>query len=677
MVALDIFIGLVLIYFLYALLISIITEMCSTWIGMRARMLRQGIDNLLNDKHPGLDNRKDFLTWIKDAFLVEAKEFRYTQAGRFFQEPTIKYLAKVGENKTYSNRYTKPSYISKENFTNTILNMLGQKNPGINEWEKIKFAIEHNTLALEPDTLKMFSGWLLRSNDSYQQFIANIGRTYTDMMDRVNGWYKRKISLFIFWFGFLICMIMNVDSIEIVKILADDPAKRQEMVKLAIATIEAEDKFINDTGANRSIVVSDTAQYQKLKERYDTTMSSIAKSQLLMANGWVYPTDSAFVEKENKTWQKTKFILSQSLPWKMKFWGLVITALALSLGAQFWFDLLKKLVALRGAGVKPEERPNDPMSVLQPASGHMNDGLARNTRDLVKIGIGENRAYWESLPGFVAINEEFDNQNKKYIKLTFESGSEPFQTATIYVDGETVKVDCIPGEKGKMQNNAATIVHGMINQSSTRSWGTPSGIVVNPRLNRYAVLTCGHVIRSEFSSFIDPKKSTIRIKNTITNTEIELGKAQYLVMSGYCDAGIIDTPLDPAILERDFSIRKLDTYRKVSHTENRKTEVVIRSHRKPIEGLIIRANEFYSFDDQAEKDIRYLDLIRIGRRLNDPEMGKPLTTEGDSGALIVDHNNIPIAILVGASRDRDGEFSYGIKLNDIFEILQIQKYSPL
>ncbi len=36
--------------------------------------------------------------------------------------------------------------------------------------------------------------------------------------------------------------------------------------------------------------------------------------------------------------------------------GFIITALALSLGAPFWFDMLNKLVAIRGVGVKPEEK---------------------------------------------------------------------------------------------------------------------------------------------------------------------------------------------------------------------------------------------------------------------------------------------------------------------------------
>ena len=34
--------------------------------------------------------------------------------------------------------------------------------------------------------------------------------------------------------------------------------------------------------------------------------------------------------------------------------GWLITALAVSLGAPFWFDLLNRLVKLRGTGTKPK-----------------------------------------------------------------------------------------------------------------------------------------------------------------------------------------------------------------------------------------------------------------------------------------------------------------------------------
>jgi hypothetical protein len=37
----------------------------------------------------------------------------------------------------------------------------------------------------------------------------------------------------------------------------------------------------------------------------------------------------------------------------LQIFGFVITALAISMGAPFWFDLLKKMMQLRGDGAKP------------------------------------------------------------------------------------------------------------------------------------------------------------------------------------------------------------------------------------------------------------------------------------------------------------------------------------
>jgi hypothetical protein len=43
-----------------------------------------------------------------------------------------------------------------------------------------------------------------------------------------------------------------------------------------------------------------------------------------------------------------------------KLLGLILTAIAVSLGAPFWFDLLNKIINIRSAGRAPDERPKDP-----------------------------------------------------------------------------------------------------------------------------------------------------------------------------------------------------------------------------------------------------------------------------------------------------------------------------
>jgi hypothetical protein len=47
-----------------------------------------------------------------------------------------------------------------------------------------------------------------------------------------------------------------------------------------------------------------------------------------------------------------------------EFWakllGLLLTGIAISLGAPFWFDLLNKVVSIRSAGRSPAEKPKSP-----------------------------------------------------------------------------------------------------------------------------------------------------------------------------------------------------------------------------------------------------------------------------------------------------------------------------
>ncbi|RPH79952.1 MAG: hypothetical protein EHM80_06530 [Nitrospiraceae bacterium] len=50
--------------------------------------------------------------------------------------------------------------------------------------------------------------------------------------------------------------------------------------------------------------------------------------------------------------------------WALKIIGLLLTAIAVSLGAPFWFDVLNKLINIRSAGKQPERarQEKDPAS---------------------------------------------------------------------------------------------------------------------------------------------------------------------------------------------------------------------------------------------------------------------------------------------------------------------------
>ena len=125
-VVLDVTIGLVFIYLLYSLLATILNEIITTNIGMRARFLRKGIERMLNDEYVEkyenalsvLDKVRMFYRntkrSIRGFFLLETGNYKKSFAAKFYDHPAIYYMA---ENKLHS----KPSYMDAQNFSDVLL----------------------------------------------------------------------------------------------------------------------------------------------------------------------------------------------------------------------------------------------------------------------------------------------------------------------------------------------------------------------------------------------------------------------------------------------------------------------------------------------------------------------------------------------------------------------------
>jgi hypothetical protein len=80
-------------------------------------------------------------------------------------------------------------------------------------------------------------------------------------------------------------------------------------------------------------------------------------------------------------WGETNGVPAGLTPGQRAYWlwlgskllGLLITALAVSLGAPFWFDLLNKVMNIRGTGQKPEEKS---LPVTEPTPALQAKGIA-------------------------------------------------------------------------------------------------------------------------------------------------------------------------------------------------------------------------------------------------------------------------------------------------------------
>ncbi len=184
---------------------------------------------------------------------------------------------------------------------------------------------------------------------------------FNDAMDRLSGWYKRKMQLLAFLFGVALAVFLNVDSVHIAQYLWREPMVRQMLA--AYASTYAE----NAAAMPSAEVVPPADTVETLQEEL---------SGLQIPIGWQLDA----IETYGKVCSPISFGSERvfglpgldengqpicaritNLPrstdeWVMKVIGLLVTGAAAAQGAPFWFDILKRLVQVRGAGAKPEEK---------------------------------------------------------------------------------------------------------------------------------------------------------------------------------------------------------------------------------------------------------------------------------------------------------------------------------
>ena len=245
-----------------------------------------------------------------------------------------------------------PSYISPENFSKILLDILNGYDFEDDEMKTKKIKKKLETFGKQPtddkwqsDTIKLISSFLNDAGSDVEKFKKNIEKWFNDMMDRVSGWYKRQTQYIILAIGFVIALSFNVNTFEIAKRLSKDKTAREQIVQVATNYVKDRQPFVQD-----SLVAK---RLDSLVIRADSLFKAdIEPVNQIINIGW-------------NSWDDF---------WGSFFYniiGCLATALAISLGAPFWFDLLSKLVKLRGTGVNPSEKPEEKLKALNEVKEEM------------------------------------------------------------------------------------------------------------------------------------------------------------------------------------------------------------------------------------------------------------------------------------------------------------------
>ncbi len=298
----------------------------------------------------------------------------YLLVDEFFESGMIKYMGACD--------HKKPSYISQEAFTSTLVDICQLKKYPDSEkdLEKIEFGPVLPTSV--KSVLDAFIREAYRSTchekdvDCRQaamdkKFRDLISHWYEETMHRATGWYKRDAGKWLFWWGFAIALFLNADTFRLYRHFMLDSDARH-IVKSQAAQFNANSGEDN-TSAQAS---SDTVQtpmdslHARLARHWNGEIKAMESTHTF---GWQFPKLSASDQdsKSSKTtdtggWKGAVLAFLSTVPGKLKIVmralpGLLATAVAVSFGAPFWFDILSSALKLGGSGasarmsgVKPE-----------------------------------------------------------------------------------------------------------------------------------------------------------------------------------------------------------------------------------------------------------------------------------------------------------------------------------
>ena len=364
---LDVAIGMIFIYLLLSLLSSAANEMIETILKQRAVYLERGIRELLE---PGTKSGADGLVsqLYSHPLINSLFEGTYEKSG-------IKSAAR------YIKGTNLPSYIPSRNFALALMDLAAPStaptdqsgaagatsssstSPG-KDAELLRAKVEKIE---NPQVRQALTTLIDAAGNDVVRVRMNIEDWFNSSMDRVSGWYKRRSHAIVLVLGLLVAILVNADTVLIVRKLASDRPLRESMVAAADAyarqnaiqspsTTSTPSTTSACCGPNStSTPTANTAPAapcvsDECKGHEDTPQCKLKITQCQIAAlglpiGWGSETDPRLQWNPK---QVPQIIKTHILGW-------LLTALAISLGAPFWFDMLNKFIVIRST-VKPKEK---------------------------------------------------------------------------------------------------------------------------------------------------------------------------------------------------------------------------------------------------------------------------------------------------------------------------------
>jgi hypothetical protein len=299
---LDVLFALAFIYFLLSVIVSAGTEAISWFLQQRAKTLENGLKTLFSDPTGQQEVTKQLLEHPRMKGAMKKRKFCLLPKANL------------------------PSYVSSRNFALALTDVFTQSGKGLD-----------NVILDLPNALKAQLRPLLPVTN-IDKFRTSVEKWYDDAMEQVSGRYKRWAQLVTIMLAVAVTVAFNVDTLRVANRLYTDEVVRQSIVQAGETTLtkhagksSSEKPGTGHSGsqAKPRVATSPTKAGEEAEE------AAVELTSLKLPIGW----DAV----------NANFNLASAAGW-------LLTAIAISLGAPFWFDALGRLARLRATGGKPQPK---------------------------------------------------------------------------------------------------------------------------------------------------------------------------------------------------------------------------------------------------------------------------------------------------------------------------------
>jgi len=353
-VILEVAIGVVFVYLVLAMLVAATNEVIASTLGWRGRTLEKAVAGLLGEdgRSPGA--------------LTEA----------FYGHPLIRALSGS----------RRPSYIPAATFATVARDVVSRAAPAGN-----------------PDGPPAPSAVAFAVSNTERPGAESLETIFQATMDRTVGWYKRRLQLVTLGVGAAVVVLSNADTIRVANTLWVTPTLRAAVVDAAerraelppptdpavieasyvgtdpipsaeeinaeeLAALDERDRSRADEREALGSLIGWEPDYRSVNGAYCVALQ--ADRDAACAGGISDPACRAVLDRigrdtrceidgtrlvGNAVFPGTALIATSLVPLAAgHLFGWFMTLAAITLGAPFWFDFLKGLLNIRGAGKVPD-----------------------------------------------------------------------------------------------------------------------------------------------------------------------------------------------------------------------------------------------------------------------------------------------------------------------------------